>query len=342
MRSSGLESDALAVYQYAVHRGVLRAETVHEALGWPRERVAVALEHLRTLQLLVPLGDSGCTFGVSSPRSAASLLLAPLHRRMESLDRAASTLLQGITLFQEAYENAVHEPEHGKDFRSLVGFDAINHEIEAAAERCGSSVLTAQPGGGRDAASLEAAWPSTRALLQRGVRMRTIYQHSARFHAETRRYVTRVRGYGADVRTLDEFFDRMVIFDREVAFIPAGGDPQMALAVHQPAVVEFLIGVFERFWKIGSVFPDKQDAHSRMRTMSDMRVSIVRFLAEGETDEVIAKRLGISVRTCRSHISKIYEEFGARSRCQLGVLIARSGVLADGAGGGARPHDEVA
>ncbi|MFE9118740.1 hypothetical protein [Streptomyces sp. NPDC007172] len=42
---------------------------------------------------------------------------------------------------------------------------------------------------------------------------------------------------------------------------------------------------------------------------------------------MIARRIGVSVRTCRSHIARIYQEFGARSRFQLGVLVAGRGLL---------------
>ena len=44
----------------------------------------------------------------------------------------------------------------------------------------------------------------------------------------------------------------------------------------------------------------------------------------------IALRIALSVQTCRAHVAKIYEGLGAHSRCQLGVLIAQSGLLDEG------------
>ncbi|GIH72581.1 response regulator transcription factor [Sphaerimonospora thailandensis] len=112
----------------------------------------------------------------------------------------------------------------------------------------------------------------------------------------------------------------------------AYGDRETGLAVQHPAVIASLVSVFECFWKLGSPFLEENRASANEQALTSIRMSIIRLLADGETNEVIAKRIGISVRTCRAHISKVYEQLGARSRCQLGVLIANSGLLDLGAG----------
>ncbi|MCZ0982437.1 hypothetical protein O1L60_35735 [Streptomyces diastatochromogenes] len=50
------------------------------------------------------------------------------------------------------------------------------------------------------------------------------------------------------------------------------------------------------------------------------------LLAEGAKDEVIARRMGMSLRTCRRHIADLLEELGAESRFQGGVLAERAGL----------------
>ena len=59
--------------------------------------------------------------------------------------------------------------------------------------------------------------PPRHAALERGVKMRTLYQHSARRSAGTHKYVAAVTGRGAEVRTLDEFFNRIIVIDRRIA-----------------------------------------------------------------------------------------------------------------------------
>ncbi|WP_251058750.1 MULTISPECIES: hypothetical protein [unclassified Streptomyces] len=81
-------------------------------------------------------------------------------------------------------------------------------ELVAVAER---EVLTSQPGGGRPLETLEESIGRDESLLARGVRMRTIYQHTARYSRPTAAYVERVTALGAQVRTLGDGLMRMLI-----------------------------------------------------------------------------------------------------------------------------------
>ncbi|MEU8971346.1 helix-turn-helix transcriptional regulator [Streptomyces monashensis] len=325
------EADPERVYSLAVRQKQARLDSLSKSLGWNRERTAAAVEKLCRYNLLVPVHQDRETFRVAAPRHAALRLLAPLDQQIERLEREAFRLRADFGKYQAAYTEAVADSDRNVEFLTLVGHDAINAELERAATRCQEEVLTAQPGGGRSAESLESAWKATKDMLERGIHMRTVYQHSARFSPATRRYVKQVTKHGGQVRSLEEFTERLIIFDRKVAFIPARSDREVALAIYQPAIVEFLVGIFERVWLLGTPFPSQNRAPDVQVLLSGVRLSIMKLLADGEADETIARRMGLSVRTCRSHISKIYETFGARSRCQLGVFIANSGLLDAGA-----------
>jgi DNA-binding NarL/FixJ family response regulator len=50
-------------------------------------------------------------------------------------------------------------------------------------------------------------------------------------------------------------------------------------------------------------------------------------MAGGAKDELIARRLGISLRTCRRYIADLTKDLGAQSRFQAGVLAAQRGLL---------------
>lgn len=47
----------------------------------------------------------------------------------------------------------------------------------------------------------------------------------------------------------------------------------------------------------------------------------------GETDESIARRLGMSRRSVAEHVRRVSERLGSNSRAQLGYLVATSGLL---------------
>ncbi|MFF5702353.1 LuxR C-terminal-related transcriptional regulator [Streptomyces sp. NPDC012794] len=53
----------------------------------------------------------------------------------------------------------------------------------------------------------------------------------------------------------------------------------------------------------------------------ELRQTIVLLLSEGLEDKVIARRLGMSERTCQRHIAEIMRAIGAKSRFQAGYLL---------------------
>jgi DNA-binding CsgD family transcriptional regulator len=198
--------------------------------------------------------------------------------------------------------------------------------IADAARHCRSEVVTMQPGGGRDPDELEDATPRDLAMLDRDVRMRIIYQHTARTDIATRNYVREVTARGGEIRTSNETFDRLIIFDREVAFVPHDGtDPAAAAIVYEPTIVALFYRIFDNAWRSATVFDPGETAYGE--TLDDVRSTILELLAAGLKDDVIARRLGMSARTCRRHVSAIMTELGADSRFQAGVAAAHAGLL---------------
>jgi DNA-binding NarL/FixJ family response regulator len=55
--------------------------------------------------------------------------------------------------------------------------------------------------------------------------------------------------------------------------------------------------------------------------------AILRLLAEGETDQSIARSLGITTRTVTRRIGEIYEVLGVESRFQAGVAAKELGIV---------------
>ncbi|GAA2721291.1 MULTISPECIES: helix-turn-helix transcriptional regulator [Streptomyces] len=320
--------DVEELYELAIRRQFLCLSRAAEELDWPEARVARAVRVLVEGQLLRPLASGRSVFVPVAPRTAASRRLAPLHSQIARMERESEEIRAELAVFQELHEQVLREARMAEPFQMVVGEDAIAAEIAAAAEECRSEALIARPGGGRSAADvLQIAWEPPEAELARRVRTRALYQHATRFDTPTRKHVERIAAAGGEVRTLGDSFEHLLIFDRDVAVIPADGDRGAALVVRQPGVVGYLAGVFERAWLAARPFESHNRAADVSELISGVRMSIIQLLAEGETDEAIARRIGVSVRTCRSHVAKIYEELGARSRCQLGVLIAQSGLL---------------
>jgi hypothetical protein len=205
----------------------------------------------------------------------------------------------------------------------LHGIDRINSFIAAMVNDCRVEILTAQPYGKRRATTLAEAEDRDLRALARGVRIRTLYQHSARHGPATREYVAQMVKRGAEVRTLEEFFRRLIVWDRNVAIIPASEDHAVAIAIHDKAIVAYLVDIFERAWERAMPFTLRGDSVER-NIAADVRAMTVRLLAEGHSDAASAKRLGVSTRTYAGYIATLKEEFGVQTRFQLGWAMGRA------------------
>ncbi len=208
----------------------------------------------------------------------------------------------------------------------LDGLDRINAAIDRAMEDVTEEFLAVQPGGVRPPEILAEAFPRDQAVLSRGCRMRTLYQHPTRYSLPVLAYFEQLEG-DAEARTMDEVTERLFVFDRTVAFIPASKDRSVALEVRHPALVEHFATTFWRLWRLAT--PMYPQAAPQLPTggVTARQHAIAGLLVEGLTDTEIADRLGMNVRTARVHIAKLAAVLGSGSRAQLGYLIGRSGIL---------------
>ncbi|MBO1333655.1 helix-turn-helix transcriptional regulator [Streptomyces sp. VRA16 Mangrove soil] len=210
--------------------------------------------------------------------------------------------------------------------RLLEGKERIQEAVDEAGAACEGMARTIQPGGIRSELDLaESAW-RLEGMRERGVRMRTLYTHVARHGLGLHEYLDMV-GDVVEVRTLDEVPERLMAFDSTVAYVPANADRTLALEIRHPALVAYLVTVFDRLWRLAMPTTQRLPGADSAGITHQGR-AIAALLAEGHTDAVVAERLGMNVRTCRAHIARLAETLGASNRTQLGVRIAQSG-LAD-------------
>ncbi|MEU8508367.1 LuxR family transcriptional regulator [Streptomyces brevispora] len=217
-------------------------------------------------------------------------------------------------------------PHTDPGFTYVHGLPEIGAAIQSVVDGARKEILTAQPDGPRPSAVLDKALDGVREQIDAGVFMRTLYQHSTRFDEPTKEYVRAVAGYGGQVRTLAEFFDRLIVVDQRTAFIPASADRTVVVVVTEPAVVRFLTDMFERAWDRAEPYPflPVRAADAATEVVPDMREAICKLLIEGRSDREIARRLGLSLRTLQSHIARLKDAYSAQHRLQLGYLMARA------------------
>ncbi|WP_425474324.1 helix-turn-helix transcriptional regulator [Streptomyces alboniger] len=258
------------------------------------------------------------------PSAALAQRLNPIEREIQDRRRLA---VQLTDIFEPFMSITARTEPTGHSITVLENNGHIDAAIERATAECRFEILTAQPGGGRSEDSLTVALQRGQTVLERGITMRTLYQHTVRHSQGTLAYAARMAKGNVQIRTLEELIDRLMIFDRTVALIPAREDRQVALELRHPGIVEYLAKVFEHEWSRATPLLDEVPYAPSTDGITGVQRSIAKLLIEGHVDEAIARRLGMNVRTCRAHIAKIAAALGSGSRAQLGYLIAQSGIL---------------
>ncbi|MER5488823.1 LuxR C-terminal-related transcriptional regulator [Streptomyces sp. NPDC002812] len=266
------------------------------------------------------------------PPSVAAITLARLIKRAILDQRAAlDALIASLSPLDAVYR---HERQrHKAHVQPLIGREVIDTAVQGALETCTEELLSAHPEGGRPSGALTDALPRDLALAGRGVRQRTIYGHTVRAHGPTLAHIERVTQEGAEVRTVGERFERLIVCDRSAAFIAvlaASGKEAYALEIREPGLIQYLTKTFEAVWE--RAVPVEFDTMGQRppRLTDEIQHAILELMVKGHTDEAISKRLGLSTRTIGAHIKRASTRFGSRSRAELGFSLAKAGVLDTG------------
>ncbi|MFD8690179.1 LuxR C-terminal-related transcriptional regulator [Streptomyces sp. NPDC059651] len=259
------------------------------------------------------------------PSAALAHLLHPIAQGLLDQVRASDLLARSLVPLTFLSHGLPHLA-----ITVLSGRSTIQASINDSARETAEEILTLQPGSTRPREDLQTALSGTLPTAERGVQVRHIYQHSARYSPALKAYLGQLSGGLLQVRTMEQAVDRLLIFDRKVAYLPANPDRSAALEIRHPALVGFLAGIYETLWAQATPFTQQLPTTLPGTPVTAVQHSIARLLAEGNQDEAVARTLGISVRTCRAHISKLMQTLGATSRTHLGALLVHAGIAEPG------------
>lgn len=322
-----LDDLSVAAYGVAVEFGRFDPENIRHRLSLTVPEVDRVEHVLRLLHLLQPMPGSPGMLVPVGPDVAAADLVGSAEHQIRDLQQAVTDVRTKLLSLMPGYFEGRRQRNRLEAFDVIHDTATIQSMTDHLTQHCRKELLTVQPGGARSSEALAAARGPALSTLARGVCIRTIYQHTARSDLATRSYVRDISAQGAAVRTADELIDRMIIYDRETVFLPqrdAESHTSGAAVVREPTLVAFLCAVFEHLWEGATPFtPESQSTSPRA---DDLQTSIIRLMAKGYKDEMVARRLGMSVRTCRRHISEITELLEATSRFQAGFKAALSGM----------------
>jgi hypothetical protein len=327
-----LDELTIDLYRCTLTRGRFDSVELADLLGVTEKVITRARDTLVNLRLLVVCSDGSLV--ASDPEISEFELSAPIEREILARQRTLVQLHHQLRSLTPIYSDANSQRRSATPTRIVSEPADVRREIASTAQRCKQEVLAMQPGGGRRAETLDEAFERDLSVLKRGVSMRTLYQRTARASPATQNYVRRVIEAGAQIRVTTGPFERLLIFDREVAFVPQerhGEQAPGAAVVTDPTVVGFLCRVFENYWQWSE--PYSYDFHDGSPTLDAPRTAIVRLMAAGLKDDVIARQLGMATRTCRRYMAEILNDLGASSRFEAGVKAVQLGLVRTGTDG---------
>lgn len=322
-----LENSAATLYEEAVAHAGLHADDPRLRERHPERS---AFELLQELGLLAfePATDR---WMARDPTGSQARVVTPLGQRGAELITESSRWAQAFGKLAQTWRRSPVTLTGA--VTHLEGGSEITRFLEGALDDCRVDVLTAQPQFSRaPLPQLMAAARAELAALERGVAVRTLYQHSARRSANTHKYVRAVTLQGAEVRTLDEFFGRLIIFDRSQAVIASSDSHRGATVIREPSVVAYLVDVFERTWERARPFGNKE-VQTMRDVASEQRMMTIRMLVAGYSDPSSAKRLGVSPRTYAGYVADLKDEYEAETRFQLGYVMGQRDITGDEASG---------
>ena len=313
----GLDSDAEAVYKVMLAHREWDITRIAQSLGRSESQIREALNRLADLTLLRPSLEVPEQLRPVDPEMGLQVLLKQQQTRLLEQQHRFLRSQEAVSRLISEY-TADRQAGLPSGAERLEGMDAIQTRLEELAYRATSGCLSLMPAGGQSETSMAASRPLDEFMLRRGNSVLTVYLDSVRNDAATMAYARWLTELGGTVRTTPTLPLRMVLFDREIALLPI--DPEDtrlgAVQVSGRGVITALVTLFEQVWEASIPLGD-ESRHGEEELTGQER-ELLRLLSQGLTDEVAARRLGISLRTARRMMAGIMERLGAHSRFEAG------------------------
>ncbi|MDH6131089.1 DNA-binding CsgD family transcriptional regulator/sugar-specific transcriptional regulator TrmB [Kitasatospora sp. MAA4] len=330
----GLSSLAESVYLAMLQHPDEDLDILARRLDVDHDQIRVALDELTGISLLQVFPGRPAPKAVRPEVGLSALVArqqAEMARRHQQIEEGTAAL--SILLAERAESRTTDtgaEPEADPDIERLSGIDAIRDRLGELARSCEWEASSFMPGGAQSEENLKASRLLDAEAIERGVRVRTVYQDSVRNHRPTLEYAQWLGGLGSEVRTTASLPLRMLIVDRRVAVVPleAAEGGSAAIVISSVGVITALTALFNSVWRSATAL-----GASRRRDddgLSSQERQVLRLLAAGLTDEAIARHLGVSVRTARRVAADLHTRLGARSRFQAGAqAVSRAWITPD-------------
>lgn len=335
---AGLPELTESVYLFVVHRGRTSPADVGERFDVDAGAATRLLEDLRDVGLVARSNGMDAAYAAVDPRYA---LTAVTDRLTDQVRRIRDQIPRLADQFQQSVAD-----ESGTGRTRLIGdagavagwYVRLQHQAQEELVIFDRPPYVSGP--------LE---PLEAVIIGRGVSWRAVYTADSFSREGSWEETARLAEQGEQARIVPALPLKLVISDRKIALVSLNldGISHDALVTESAPLVELLCQVFEGYWsralpltaasggtpeslraalsrvEPGPAVPSVRSSSSREATAEEQ--SILALVGAGLTDEAIAARLGLSVRSLRRRSQKLMADLGAANRFQAGVEAARRG-----------------
>jgi DNA-binding CsgD family transcriptional regulator len=328
----GVGVDAGILYQTMIRHPHVGLAELSLWLTWPEDRLYRALGELEQLNLVRPGWQGQDEAVLINPDMALHELLGEQEAALARYEQDVARSRDLVSSMLAEYDLAQTEQSMFPHQR-VLGAEAVRNFADSLADSCTSEMMSFSPAGPAPRPQGDADRAEDLGLLGRGVRIRRLYLESILNDTAALGYARWLVEQGGEVRTVPSLPVRMSIYDRTVAIVAI--DPQRSddgiMVLRGTGVLTALCTFFDHDWEPATELGSPFNRDGEGLTAQDREV--LRLLADGHTDAVVARKLGVSVRTTRRVIAELAERLGARSRFQIGVRAVEVGWLPGGGHG---------
>lgn len=159
-------------------------------------------------------------------------------------------------------------------------------------------------------------------LQDRGVRHRILFDRSVLDIDPYADYLRHALASGDEVRFAKRLPLKLLVVDDRTALMEEGGGRPKAIVTSNKSIVELAGALFDQLWSTG--IPATTASSSAQRLDEDDAV-LLGLLIAGLTDQSIASKLGIGLRTVQRRVRDLMDLADVDTRIQLGWHAAKNG-----------------
>jgi DNA-binding NarL/FixJ family response regulator/sugar-specific transcriptional regulator TrmB len=327
LQSFGVGQRTEEVYRAMLDLPRAGVEELAAHLGLGDEDVRTELDHLAGLTLVEPREGRALHYLALPPDQAVEVLIAREEERLLARQREVSATRTSIGELVDSFVASRSKVGDDGLVEQLDGFRVVRsrlYQLTASATRHAASMV---PGEAFSQRATEASLRLDTSLLARGISLRTIVSEVSLATPHWDAYLRRTVALGAQVRAHPAPPMLAVLIDSSSAVIPQGTDLTAgAMVVHGAALTAPVAALFDEIWHDSTPLAAEPGELPGDPHLSEARIrQVVALLAQGQKDEAIARRMGVSVRTVRRLVSEAVDALHAQSRFQAGVLAAHRG-----------------